>query len=103
MLPLQALEKGIVDCLWNPNDPQCVQESMAAAGKGMAAFKDEAISRRIDCIEQSVLGLGKVIQISVCSTCTRAFTYEICAYIDLHASYSRLPCFIDPGHTSANR
>ena len=81
MLPLQALEKGIVDCLWNPNDPQCVQESMAAAGKGMAAFKDEAISRRIDCIEQSVLGLGKVIQISVCSKCTRA-----CTYLCLHRS-----------------
>ena len=80
---LQALEKGIVNCLWNPNDPQCVQESMAVAGKGMAAFKNEAISQRIDCIEQSVLGLGKVSRFCVLYTCTRAC--HICAYIDLHS------------------
>ena len=61
---LQALEREIVDCLWKPDDPQCVQESEAAAGK-VAALKSEAISRRIDRIEQSVLGWSKVSQICV--------------------------------------
>ena len=79
MLPLQALEKGIVDCLWNPNDPQCVQESVAVAGKGMAAFKNEAISQRIDCIEQSVLGLGKVIQI-LCALYMHARVSYLCLH-----------------------
>ena len=50
----------MLDCLWKPNDPQCVEESMEAAVGGVAALKNEAISRRIDHIEQSVLGFGKV-------------------------------------------